>query len=66
MFSLLSEIIFPPKPEPCVIYESLLVDTQNETGERVVLEIDSPPLHSYALGDDGRRHPIYDARTFYR
>lgn len=66
MFSLLSEIIFPPKPVQHVRYESLLVEAQNETGERVVLEIDSPPLHSYALGDDGQRHPNYDARTFYR
>ena len=67
MFSLLSELIFPPKRAPPPrIDESLLVEAQNDVGERILLEI-VPPPHSYARDDvSGVRRPVYDERTFYR
>ena len=72
IFSLLSDFIFPPNPRPIhqhpYSYESLLVEAQNEVGERILLEIESPPLHSYARRPFGtaQRQPIYDERTFYK
>lgn len=67
MFSLLSDLIFPPKPPPRRVDESILVEAHNEAGERILLEL-VPPPHSYARDHDsgGVRRPVYDERTFYR
>lgn len=68
MFSLLSDFVFP-RERVSHTYESLLIESKNEAGERIFLEFDAPPLHTYARATtthEGPRRAVYDARTFYR
>lgn len=71
LFSLLSDFVFP-RERVSHTYESLLIESKNEAGERIFLEFDAPPLHAYARATTTTTHEghprraVYDARTFYR